>query len=493
MATSSAAFSTEENPHDRSQSEDYVQMENASHEPPAKPKKKRGRPRFEIQDGSAADRRRTQIREAQRAYRQRREGTLDELRRRVSELSDMMELMNKAFMDCFDRLTASGLSAKSMQDIRETSAQFRAFMKRVREPSDQSDLETAESVERPLSTPAANGDAKASENPNFIPLDIAMLDTSFANGAEDDMAANWTDSSQDSQAVVSSASLYRTSLEATCSMPLELSPPVTYSFQESTFGRRLHRSCLEQSYQLILDPNQRPGVYQQVFELSLLRRDKSNLTSALKTSLSRGSHECLHTSIPVIHIGGAGTHYPRRDAFGNLRPKRKAYNVGVIGPQMLALLEHAAHENLTTDMTVDLVGYEGEWLDAYDVEGYLNEKGIFIDPNSSFVEIEVPASRSAASIPLRGLTESSENSLSDVSADSWLDFFQSTGNISEVSEALGSSHVSLPAAQEKKTTTIDVTRFVSLLTASRVCLGWCPGFKRHDVDRALAMSSLDAL
>lgn len=65
--------------------------------------KKRGRPRVEKPDESAADRRRTQIRMAQRAYRQRKESTLEELRKRVSELTNTMELMNKAFLDHRDR------------------------------------------------------------------------------------------------------------------------------------------------------------------------------------------------------------------------------------------------------------------------------------------------------------------------------------------------------------------------------------------------------
>lgn len=65
--------------------------------------KKRGRPRVEKPDQSAADRRRTQIRMAQRAYRQRKESTLEELRKRVSELTNTIELMNKAFLDHRDR------------------------------------------------------------------------------------------------------------------------------------------------------------------------------------------------------------------------------------------------------------------------------------------------------------------------------------------------------------------------------------------------------
>ncbi|KAK4496787.1 hypothetical protein PRZ48_012770 [Zasmidium cellare] len=401
-------------------------------------KRKRGRPRFEIHDGSAADRRRTQIREAQRAYRQRREGALDELRTQVSELEGTIYAMNKAFVDFCDRLTASGLSAESMQDIRETSAHFRALTKVVRKSGEEDGSEMSGSLEPCSGTSTADGPTDSLKDSGFVPLDIAMLDGIFGNETEDDRTTNWTGWDQQSQALVSSGTLYSTSSEHLSPVPVSINPPITYSFQETTFGRRLHRSCLEQSYQLILDPNQRPGTYQQVFELPLLRRDKSDLTSALKSTLRKGSHECLHSSLPLIHIGGAGTHYPRRDSFGNLRPKREAYNLGVIGPQMLAILEQAALQNLTTDMTVEVLGYEGEWLDSYDVEGYLNEQGIFIDPTSSFAEIEVPHSRPiiSGSGPI------------DASIDSWVDILSATDR-------------SLHGAQEKRTTTIDVTRLVN--------------------------------
>jgi hypothetical protein len=133
----------------------------------------------------------------------------------------------------------------------------------------------------------------------------------------------------------------------------------------------------------------------------LLGRDRSKITAALRAVIDRGPHEDLDFwEAPHIHVGGAGTHYPRRDPFGNLLPKKLSYNVGRVGPQTLSMLENAAKANLSTNMTVELAGFEGEWFDPYDVQGYLEEKGIFIDPTSSFAEaqiVEWPRSRDDAS------------------------------------------------------------------------------------------------
>ncbi len=167
-------------------------------------------------------------------------------------------------------------------------------------------------------------------------------------------------------------------------------PPMTYSFQESTFARRLHRACAEAAYQLLLDPRRRPSEYQRIFRLSLLGRDRQKITTQLKAILARGPHEDLDFwEASSVHVGGAGTHYPRRDPYGNLLPKKKTFNVGKIGPQTLATLERSGKATMTMDMIVELAGFEGEWFDPYDVQGYLEEKGIFIDPASSFAEAQI--------------------------------------------------------------------------------------------------------
>lgn len=56
-----------------------------------------------------------------------------------------------------------------------------------------------------------------------------------------------------------------------------------------------------------------------------------------------------------------------------------------MNPQTLSLLDNAA-----SDITVEVAGFEGEWFDTQDVQGYLEEKGIFIDPSASYVEADVP-------------------------------------------------------------------------------------------------------
>ena len=186
------------------------------------------------------------------------------------------------------------------------------------------------------------------------------------------------------------------------SIPCSLSPPITYSFQETSIARRIHRSCAESGYHIISDPRSRPAEYERIFRLSLMGRDRAKIAASLKNILDRGPHEDLDFwEAPLIHVGGAGTHYPRRDPYGNIVPRKSSFNIGKIGPQTLALLENASRDNLSTDMTVELAGFEGEWFDPYDVQGYLEEKGIFIDPTSSFAEaeiVELPGTSSNASI-----------------------------------------------------------------------------------------------
>ncbi|KAK5121366.1 hypothetical protein LTR85_005532 [Meristemomyces frigidus] len=378
--------------------------------------KKRGRPRVEKQDESAADRRRTQIRMAQRAYRQRKESTLEDLRGHVSELTNAAELMQKAFSDCRDRLSATaGISNVALEDLRQTSLQFDALMKSIRSPDEDFSSDKASTVQRlpPRSespdkpaqrTPEIQNvpswlDETAMQQPRKLTVneDVGMGYTMFMPEAEEvSQPADYFNFGQVTQRIAPAPKLQQPvdfdSIAAAEMLRISpsLPPPKTYSFQETSFGRRLHRACLEAGYYLLLDPTRRPQTYERVFRLSLMGREKSKITAALRAMLARGPHESLDFwEAPLIHVGGAGTHYPRRDQFGNQQPRKSSYNLGLVGPQTLALLEDAARNNLSTDMTVEISGYEGEWFDPYDVQGYLEEKGIHIDPSSSFAEAEI--------------------------------------------------------------------------------------------------------
>ncbi|PBP27272.1 hypothetical protein BUE80_DR001610 [Diplocarpon rosae] len=72
-------------------------------------KKARGRPKVDKKDGTAADRRRTQIRMAQRAYRHRKETTITSLEQQVQDLRGANEEMSKIFISLFDFAVGKGL------------------------------------------------------------------------------------------------------------------------------------------------------------------------------------------------------------------------------------------------------------------------------------------------------------------------------------------------------------------------------------------------
>ncbi|KAH7012333.1 hypothetical protein B0J12DRAFT_705998 [Macrophomina phaseolina] len=80
-------------------------------EPTVKSKKQRGRPQVDTQDKTASDRRRTQIRLAQRAYRRRKDSTISSLQKQVERLQAVIDNMNSSFLRFNDQAMASGIFA----------------------------------------------------------------------------------------------------------------------------------------------------------------------------------------------------------------------------------------------------------------------------------------------------------------------------------------------------------------------------------------------
>ena len=153
---------------------------------------------------------------------------------------------------------------------------------------------------------------------------------------------------------------------ADVSLPPSPKPPLTYSFQETSFGRRLHRFAIEEAYHLLLNASSRPQVYEKVFRLALMGRERQELIDLMRGMINRGPHESLDLwETGSIHIGGCGAHYPRKDAFGHTLPQQNFCNLGLIGPQTLSVLETTAKSNPNLNMVVDVIGFEGTWFDPY--------------------------------------------------------------------------------------------------------------------------------
>lgn len=167
-------------------------------------------------------------------------------------------------------------------------------------------------------------------------------------------------------------------------------PMWTYSHDETTFARRLTRASLETGFHLLGSATQRPAALEYVFRLSLPYMTLDQLLERFKKLLARGTDEELDFwSTPFIHLGGAGTHYPRKDVNGNIIKLPNTWTVRRIGPidKKMVRAENSEDPSQSHDLNIDLTGFEGEWFDAHDVEGYLeHEKGVRINPRSSFVD-----------------------------------------------------------------------------------------------------------
>jgi hypothetical protein len=383
---------------------------------------------------------------------------LDDLRKRVSDLTSTIECMNKTFEDCRDRLITTGLTEGQLHDLSETTVRFEGFVMTVRRPSDSLDEAVPEAEAPPTFSPVEeiNSVARRTDQvalpsvknvPSWIDQaalthtekssqgpDIGMGYTMYMPNSFDQLLDNYSAPSlAQGLRVPSRHSPITTTLPFDLNAPnllhqqpptlslspsAELPPPKTYSFQEPTLSRRLHRACLEAAYHLLLDPSRRPQTFERVFKLSLLSRDRVRMAASLKQILNRGLDEPLDFwDAPILHIGGAGTHYPdrRRQRGGGLPQRDRAkFHLGVVGPQMLNLLEDAVASRPAAEVSVEIEGFEGEWFDPYDVEGYLESRGIHIDPMVSFVEavIDDTADVAAATVAQQQYSPSSNTSSS---------------------------------------------------------------------------------
>ncbi|CAK7236819.1 hypothetical protein SEUCBS140593_009748 [Sporothrix eucalyptigena] len=107
----------------------------------AEKKRARGRPRIDVKDITAADRRRTQIRLAQRAYRSRKEKAIVSLEKRVNSLKEANEAMSNAFMALHDFAVERGLLDKHpdlAQQLRQTTE---VFLEMARQSSADEEME----------------------------------------------------------------------------------------------------------------------------------------------------------------------------------------------------------------------------------------------------------------------------------------------------------------------------------------------------------------
>lgn len=169
-----------------------------------------------------------------------------------------------------------------------------------------------------------------------------------------------------------------------------LPPPFSYSYQETSFARRLLRSTIETAVRLLTDPNAQGEDILRFCRFTFTWVTRARCLAKLKSILARTSHENLEVwGAPHWHLGGSGLHYPRNGFDMGSPPPPGWAAKQPMGPHAAMPVETPVDPSLRIDAIVKLFGIEGEWFDSNDVEEYLRSKGIFLDGQSNWVEVDL--------------------------------------------------------------------------------------------------------
>lgn len=402
--------------------------------------RQRGRPRLDTRDETATEvrppiyercmppkltfqqRRRTQIRLAQRAYRQRKETTISALNKKVAALESTIEKMHDSFLEFNDKAIASNIDRwepSLAEDLKATMGRFIDYAKSMEHDSDIDEEEF--SPDMPL-RPAKNGDVRdgtslslqsITEQPaqpqSLLRMDepVLMATTSrlppeYQNYQTAEGISNAQASSFDNSQALQTSDLGDVSWNTAGPAhfyPTEapfpsfnepLPPPVTYSFQESSFARRLLRSTVEAAVRLLTDPNSRREDIFRFCRYTFTWVTRARCLAKLKSLLATTTRESLEIwTAPQWHLGGSGLHYPRSGLdVGSLPPPGWTAREPM-GPRRAMNVETPLDPSLDINAIVKLMGIEGEWFDSNDVEQYLRTKGIFLDGQSSWAAVDL--------------------------------------------------------------------------------------------------------
>ncbi|KAM0489784.1 hypothetical protein ACHAP8_012228 [Fusarium lateritium] len=491
-------------------------------------KRSRGRPRLDTRDETAQDRRRTQIRLAQRAYRNRKDTAITTLEDKVKDLEDANENMSKEFMNFFDFVLSQGMLQGAPEVARRLNDTTRKFLSLTRKSAEDSRRDESGDSLAPTSVQGED----ATQPPE------RLYDTQTPINLEQNPFIQ-------------------------SPFPAVPSPP-TYSSQERSFGRRLQRASLEAGLRLASMTNPPPHRYAQVFGFCLLFEPKESIINRMSTTLSRISQESLFVwRYPFTNLGGAGTFFPDGEGAGGYStagpngtrlhlgnqglvqsmkpPEMTGFSMGPFGPDV-----ETTRDRIDERMRMMFKGFEGDFFDADEAETYLRQKGIVIPANVDFIDAEIDISSlddspdlsgfgvnndsffgaHQAPVSNQGLYIPPQQSATDV-AGMWqgavptsvanttspmtggsliapitgpdmVGFIPqlSSTNGEQYGQGMGSfMHASyLPrewtigSSWMKTKVTVDVNRLVAEMTSKAVCLGRTPAVRPKDIDKAVKLA-----
>lgn len=406
-------------------------------------KRSRGRPRLDTKDETAADRRRTQIRLAQRAYRNRKDTAIDTLKQRVKELEKVNEDMGHEFMSLSHFVLGQGVfqgSPEIAQRLNEATLKFISLQRQAtEEASANTDIDAGggasagDGTVNPadkhsqLAIHQQRGSKKSSSSStssNDV-LSTPNTDWSTEDNTRSGAPISFQHCNHSSQYLVNpitNHSMKDSSFpigDSQVEVPLFTDPftqspfipppmPSSYGAHEQTFGRRLQRTILEAGLRLASMDNPPPDRYMAVFSFCLYFESRREIVNRLSSTLDTTAQETLnHWKFPFTNLGGSGLYFSDSEGNGIMPGNVPAGGELPIGNQGLpepfkpsdmtgfSMGPFSREIEFAKDYRVDhrlrmlQPGFEGEFYDADEVEAYLRHHGIVIPANKDFVDAEI--------------------------------------------------------------------------------------------------------
>jgi hypothetical protein len=118
-------------------------------------------------------------------------------------------------------------------------------------------------------------------------------------------------------------------------------------------------------------------------------RDREKTYPYFKRLVTGGIGDELELpGLPFYCIGGAGTHYPPKDEFGNaIYPSNRRMPRRILGSTAIAERFLDGDTDFNQQKVLETFGLGGQWFDCRDVEGYLSERGVSMKQHCALPKI----------------------------------------------------------------------------------------------------------
>ncbi|KAI1211188.1 uncharacterized protein F4807DRAFT_27978 [Annulohypoxylon truncatum] len=398
-------------------------------------KRTRGRPRLETKDQTPTERRRTQIRLAQRAYRNRKESAITDLQARINDLKDVNNEINSAYQNLFDYASQRGLLAQAPEfgqqlqrlqslikqtqeeDIPKLSDQDSPegnFDDNVRETQGAEDIATLNEGPIPRTLPTTLPSTLPPTLPESQPVNPwggfqvthePVIEETSASASNLDPSLINPQLHQHQYEIVTAPTPDNASFGTRLPFDMNFNPaftnwathpynrltgPRTMSFHEWAFARRLHRHAVERASALINMPNPPPTVLSRVFGFVMLFETVDEIRARTTATLNRIRNEPLnYWEHPFHQLGGSGTHYSEHGP-SSLSGTSDYHSTGFGTGPFNERTTRVRDTLLGVSQYINMNGWEGTWFDSGEVETYLAQNGIVIPTAADLHVIEVP-------------------------------------------------------------------------------------------------------